>query len=94
MLVHASVVGADADADPVHCGIESAVREGVPSPFEDINPVFIVLCEAEFVLDLKVDLGFAAILPDSFYDDVIERIFESGALRLNNSGEFTRESTH
>jgi hypothetical protein len=31
-------------------------------------------------------------LPDSLYDDVIERMFESGALRLNNGGEFTRKS--
>jgi hypothetical protein len=77
----------------VHCGIESAVRECVPCPLQNFNPVFIVFREAEFVLDLKVDLRFAAILPDSSYNDVIERLFECGALRLNNRGEFTWKST-
>jgi len=41
-----------------------------------------------------LELGFAAVLPDSLNDDVVERIVEGGTLSVNDSCEITWKSSH
>src|ERR1035438_10840016 len=82
MLIHAGVVRTDTDADPMDYRIKLFARKRVPGSLQNIHPVLIALRNDELVLDLEIELSFTTV-ENAFDNDVIERIAEGGALRLN-----------
>jgi hypothetical protein len=93
MLIHAGVVCADTDADPMDYRIKLFARKRVPRSLQNIHPVLIALREDELVLDLEIELGFTTV-ENAFNNDVIEQVAECRALRLNTGGEFTRKAAY
>src|SRR5712692_7723522 len=93
MLIHAGVVCSDTDADPIDCRIKLFTRKRVPGSLQDIYPVLIAFREGELIFDLEMELGFTTV-ENAFNNDVIERIAECCALRLNTGGEFTRKAAY
>jgi hypothetical protein len=93
MLIHAGVVRTDTDADPMDYRIKLFARKRVPGSLQNIHPVLITLCKDELVLELEIELGFTSS-EDSFNNDVIERVAECRALRLDTGGKFTWKAAH
>jgi hypothetical protein len=94
VLIDTGIVGAEADANALERGVKASSGKGIPRPLEHLDPFIIILGEGELVLDLRVQLGGAAVASNSIDNNIVERIAKCRALASHARDELARQPAH